>query len=1304
MLKPVEIGYDKRSLYDGAEPTFSESWVAEVKTYTSPISDAFTEFARFGAADIDHSFDFATAMEQAPELEPFAYHLAHARNKDHFDFLSASLQRNQARREVMANTSFLTSIGTAVTNPLNLLFAFPALGVVKGAITGTAKISAAAAAGAKQGFAAGVAFEGIRYPFDPLESGVEALANIGASTAFGGVLGGAIPGGFHFVKHVMPENARRLVPFINRSEDGMKKFEEDHLDDTIKAVDDEADLTEIDIIYTDDAMLDAPVVSRGTRTEAFETDADTVVIYADDGAPTRVEVAERLEDGNIAYIENGQRFVVAKEELTSPFELESIPSPLVRDDGTQPTVQQLLDEEVDEALGLVDLSDRVVTSLKARKGELTRPEDPARPTDVVQTEEIVVNLDRARDDYHTLKFTFPEVEGSTALAKNAFPTFKHYTDFLVYKERRKRNESKRPGESDAAFEDRINTLAMSDGANGWSTKKTTFTDLSPFGSPVFNVLRLSDKDMPQGIKRMLALLTGNNQIALDRNTAGFGTNGVDQQKNRGTVMFRKTMENLQDIWVQDVKGKDGALRVRSIGFSTADWSLAKTSFKDWMEREVAVYLSGMPGKRTPTQKKIEGEIKGLLDDFLDMAQDDGMLLGIENYDVEINRLTDEIAYQQDLVNKFEGDPDKVAQLANAKQLIEELELGPDGLLAMIDAKTTAGGRSNYRWPRYFDVLALRKSEKGDKVYYNELRNMLIEEYSTKPPRKRFNEKTGKTEDYVSDPVKDADETLGNIIRDDNDPSAYIGGVGKGKHLRRRVLNIPDSKLSKFLVKDVTVLGAYADKMGFRMAWKRNFGDKTLEGALNDIRQIAKDAGLSDKRTKQAVQAFYGDYLRATGTHIRNPHSFDNQTAKVLSDYAGIVHLAGSGLTATQDLVNMIGARSLTDMFGMLREMGDLFNNVKDLEGFTEVLSMAPNMIKEQMMADAKTGLQPTLAEKITHFPSKVMFNLPVIGNDLHAITSLTRRIAASMNISDIIKIAYKIADPDQTPTAMELQQAGTLGIEPKVAEYIYSQRNVIEKGKSVYRANTTKWEMDTPEARSAYDTFLTAIDIATDSQIIMAKSFDKPLISDGVAFVRFHPAMEVFGMKADPLMTVNGREYARVQSGILKFPFQFWNYSWGAASSVLGKSFDPTHERRLQHIAVSAAAGYLLLKATKPDWWFENKDTTEIAMRSIDRSGVMSIYGDMAYDAIHMATATGLVDPEDMPVRGKIARPGTSDIYGLAGPAPSLAWNLQSAFKDYLENNTDGNARELSRALPRFVVPGQAALDFSLFHKKFLRD
>ena len=71
MLKPVEIRYDKRSFYDGAEPTFTESYVAEIQTYVAPATDTFMEFAMFGASENDNSFDFATAMQQAPELEPF---------------------------------------------------------------------------------------------------------------------------------------------------------------------------------------------------------------------------------------------------------------------------------------------------------------------------------------------------------------------------------------------------------------------------------------------------------------------------------------------------------------------------------------------------------------------------------------------------------------------------------------------------------------------------------------------------------------------------------------------------------------------------------------------------------------------------------------------------------------------------------------------------------------------------------------------------------------------------------------------------------------------------------------------------------------------------------------------------------------------------------------------------------------------------------------------------------------------------------------------------------------------------------
>ena len=1320
MLKPIQTQYSRDMYSAKGEPTWTESWAAEVKTYAVPITDFTYELSRFGGADYDDSFDFASAVLSRPELNDFAYELAHAKNQKHFDFIADSLQRNAARREVLYNTSFLTSLGVAVFNPLNWVFAFPALGVVKGAITGTQKIRAAAAAGARQGFAGSLALEAMRYPFDPLESEAEVITNVAAGTAFGGAIGGAIPSGFHLFKHVMPEATRRIAPYVGRAEKNLESFEEGRIDSTFNmAAEGEPELN-VDVMYTDD--LAAPVIQR--KQEVKETVIETVVVYDKNGKPVRANVIDRDDKTSaLSYEVDG---VIYRSDEDSPFfttdpvDPNTVPSPLVLDTGVTPMIADLNEFELDQALTYLrdefdsvegeaaELVDRQISAIERMKGERDIDPLPESRTVREETDQVILNIDRIRDDYETLKFTHPEVEGATGLAKNDFRTFEDYHDFIIRKERRKTLEKKGKDETAAEFEDRLNSLAIADGAAGWGIKQTAFTDFHRNGpmkflkSPAFRVL--NDPNMPEGIKRIMALMTGNNKIALNRNTAGFGTNAVDQQAVRGSVRFRQTLERLQDIWISDVKGKSEAFRSRFFGFSEADWVLGRTSFDDWFRRSMEIYIDDVPGPISTSQARVNKEIKYMLDDFLDMAQDDGMLLGIENYDVEISRLKQEIEYKESRIAALSKDPDKAVQLQSARDELNELIDGPDGLRAMEDAKMTSGGKSSYRWPRYFDVLALTKSEKGDKVLYNELRDLLIDEYSRMPPRQRYNPKTKKMEEYISDPIKDADETLSKIIRDENNPEAYIGEGHKGKHLKRRVLNIPDSKLSKFLVKDVSVLGAYADKMGFRMAWKKNFGDKSLRQVLNDIETIGRDSGISDDMIDQARKAFYGDYLRATGTHIQNPHRLDNQIAKIASDYTGIVHLAGSGMTATADLINMISARSLRDMIESRKDLGKLFDNVEDLEGFVEVLSMSPNMIKEQLMADAKTGLKPTLAEKVTHLPSKVMFNLPVIGNDLHAITSATRRIASAYNISDIIKIAFKIADPDQTPTAFELQTAGAMGIDERVAEFIYRQRDVIQKGKSIYYANTKEWDIKDANDRDSYQNFLTAIDIATDGQIIMAKSFDKPLIVDGVTFVRFHPIMKtLFGMEPDPVISRNGRSYARIQSGFLKFPFQFFNYSFGAANSVLGRAFDPQQENRLMHIALSVAYGYLLLKMTKPDWWFEDKDTTEIAMRSVDRSGVAAIYGDLIYDAIHMATATGAVDPEDMPVRGKFAANETKHIFGPVGPAPNLSYDFYVAASDYINDRTTANAREFSKTLPRIVTPF-VTLDFAGFHKKFLNE
>lgn len=1305
MLKPAAISHSSRNVYKSVEPTWTESYTAGLHSYVAPLTDTTMEAALFGAQPYDNSFDFGAAIESNPDMQSYAYELAHAKNSEHFDFLAGSLRRNISRREVLSKTTFLTGLTTELLNPLNLLFAFPALGAVGAAVTGAGRVAAAGRAGLVQGAAAGVALETLRYPFDPLQSAAESGFNIAASTAFGGALGAGIPGAFLFAKDVLPDTTRKIMPFIGRAQNDEARWNRGEVNE----------VEGMPIVEVDN--LTDPAAQRVSRTEEIELDDDSVVVYNAVGNPVRASVI-RSEDGLIQSFDigDGVQRTVGEDEysFTSPYETDKILAPLVRDDGSRPVIADLDDVEIDEAIGFAEDAlqtaeglesfevQRQLTALKVKKEKLKAPQDPPRPKETRQVNEIVINLDKARSDYETQKFTFPEVEGATALAGNDFRSFDDYRDFLAFKQHRL-STTERGKKTDAEFENEINTLALGDlaraGTDGYSTKSTAFNDHHLFKSPVFRAL--SNKMMPQGVKRILSLQTGNNQVALNRNTAGFGVNAVDQQMDRGTVKFRKTLDQLQDIWVRDTKGRDSARIYRGIGTNLEEFIPNKTTFNDWFEQQVDIYLMNDGRTLTKNQKETQAQIKGLLDDFLETAQDDGLLLGIENYEVEIKRIREEIEFQQTIVRQYgEGDPK--AKLAEER--IDELTNGVDGLRAMEDAKRSAQGISHYRWPRYYNVLELRKSFRGDKVYYNELREIIIDEYRKNPIKEYYNDKTQRMEAHVSDPVKDADETLSRIMQDENDPEAYLGIGQKGKHLKRRVLNIPDSKLRKFLVKDVSVLGAYSKKMGFRIAWQRNFGDKTLADIMNDIEVLVNDdpqlKSVSKKKRNdliaQAQKAFYGDYLRHTGTHVRNPHRWDNQVAKVLTDYAGIVHLAGSGVTAVGDLANMITARSFLDMVNAARlDLDVLFKNVEDVEGFVEVLSMSPNMIKEQLMADSKTGLQPTLAEKITHFPTKIWFNMPIIGNDLHAITSLTRRIASAYNVSDIIELASKIASGKRVSNA-DLQRAGTLGLDEKAAKYIYSQREHFEKGKKITMANSKRWDTTTKEGREGYEAFLQAIELATDSQIIMAKAFDKPLIVEGVTFVRYHPLMSVFGMKPDPVISRNGRQYARVQSGFLKFPFQFFNYSFGAASSVLGRALDPAQERRLQHIALSVAMGTALLYFQKGERWFEGRSPMDVAMRSVDRSGVASIYGDLVYDSVHMLTATGAVDPDDMPIRGKY-RTAPKDIYGPIGPAPTLGYDLFDSAIDYMDNKTTQNAKEFSRNLPRIVVPFMT-LDFATLH------
>ena len=1177
VVTPSFIYNPARDFTSGKSTGFADTFVATVKRDFVPIMDATMESYLFSSEKVDPNFNFSAAVSADPFLDHYATHLAHAKNQEHFDFLANSLKENQQRRDQLENAGFFTSLGAEILSPVNLLFAFPAVGIAARASTGLARIAQSGAAGFKAGLYSGVAIEAMRYPFDQLETGTEAALNIGGSAVFGGILGAGVPAAVQLGIKSVPALRNRVPALMEKAESDLKVHD-----------------------------------MRGSS--AY----DTQVKDAGDGDAPNLRIVEE-----------------------------------------------------------------------------SRVDPDGEPISEIA---VYINIEKIGNEYESGSFADPLVSGGRGLPRTAFESQEQYVDFLYNKQNildaeTRELDSDEVAEllSDSDFMDKVNTFAMADTAQGFGLKETAFTKWHMFGSPVFNVLR--DEKMPEGIKRLVAGMTGNNQIAYKRNTAGFGTNAVDQRISFHTAAFRDFAFRVDNHWAQATKDRD-TIKSKTFNASYDDTIFVPNNRNEWFASELSTYIQVRDGaytgaELTKTQKALHKDIKQFFDDYLQLSQDEGMFLGIIHYDNALAKLKQE---KDDI--EIQGESSGFTDALEKRLSILENEIA-----YLKEARRSARNSERYNIPRFYNVLELKK--KGQ--MYNDMVEMLTEEFDRTPMLKTTDD-AGRVVDRDPkdiDARKDAIAVVNKIIQDENMPSSYTGTGGlKGRHLKTRALNMPDSKLEKFLVKDLTVFASYAETQGFNISWKSIYGDKSLDDVLKDIELIGEREGATPAQIAQAKQALTGDYLRSTGAHRGSPHRWDNQIAKVMTSFTNWTRLAGSGVTAFADMANMIAARPFTGMArDMITDFRKLMDVVDDVDTFTEVLSYYPNLVKDQMVGDAKSGIQPSLADKITHYPDKLWFNTPIIGNDLMPITSATRTVAAVYNTSDITKLVLKSFDDPKGVTKAELQQLGELGLNPKVRQNIYKQlkehHQVSDSGR-VFLANTRAWDMTKVEARDALQALGQAIDIATDAHVLMAKNFDKPRIVDGFAYVPFHPAMKVFGMSPDPRASYQGKQYAKVSSGFLKFPFQFLNYSMAATNSVVGRSFDPNKERRLMHVAASVAAGLGLLLYQKEDWWFEDKSYDEIMMRAVDRSGVMGIYGDIIYESVHTAIGFG-ADPDSLPIRGKY-RPTSDKKYDfLLGAAPTQFRDLAIAAKDYIDNNNSKHARALSRQLPWLQIGG-IELDFKDLH------
>jgi hypothetical protein len=189
--------------------------------------------------------------------------------------------------------------------------------------------------------------------------------------------------------------------------------------------------------------------------------------------------------------------------------------------------------------------------------------------------------------------------------------------------------------------------------------------------------------------------------------------------------------------------------------------------------------------------------------------------------------------------------------------------------------------------------------------------------------------------------------------------------------------------------------------------------------------------------------------------------------------------------------------------------------------------------------------------------------------------------------------------------------------------------------------------------------------------------------------------MRAMGIEPDPRASVGKRAdgsfafpVARLESGTMAWPFQFYNFAFAAHRRVLGALIDPAKQHRLSGMMALLGMSYVTLSLKKPDWWFENKDYPELLMRVVDHSGVTGLYSDIFYHALNIASASGMHDPDNSWLKGRYKADGWDTAFGFAGASPNMIREWVMGANDLLNDRTDEGLKKISYNSPVLSLIG----------------
>lgn len=1210
------------------EPTFIEGFKANLKYQWLPITNSTMEYFNFADTPYDESFDW---LKEIQDNEDYFYadELSRAKNKQHYQYIKNDLMAMQANREVFQRSGLGATLVAGVVDPLNIAFFHPVFNTgIKAAWAAKSAFGVAKESG-KIGFLFGMGSEALRAPFDPFNTYAESVVNVAGNTVFAGLLGGGARGVTNKFNKIVANHKAKNNP-----------------DPTINNNNFLAKETIIEGLSKGGRFPDY-VFHRTNRNKDLNKQGLKQGIAQSDVPPQDASM------GDIIYVFRKQDF------------------PIENFSGDVSKIKDYVPAKPVTAFHISELDPKGVTR---------NPNDigPNKKTEVtnINSNENAPPLDvKTVDDTQIIKLLEAD--------------FRINQKFDV------------PLDKDPVME-------------GSSLKELTIDKLS-FMNKLIPSRRLQfgkydGQEAPSIVKDYNMQIGFNGAVSMQ----GRPVQSIDVMQQVYNAKGLEVEQYIDNLYMQELYKVQGTGQIAGIDYLTpfqkAQQKLGKQIETKYFNDATRDYLKKIPSKQEFREEIVELQIlngnpawnKSYFADipeykrkgmeriaqfyryFDELAQDVGVFHTPASVKAALVKLDDRITLLGEKIKKEKDPAAKEIYKLSLKNLLKQKNFY-DGYQQT---------RDNYKWAIYYDKQMLL----NDPAKQKQLENIFADHYLDQGFITRW---TGNSNERLpitslEDAQRAGAEDVSHILSMGDDPMGYSTplGVGKGKHIMMRTTNIPEWKVKDFIVKDLGVLSQYAKNMGFRIEYARKFGDDSIDYIMD---MMEAEMQTSKKYTQRAIanikSDFLSDYERVAGQMTREPNRWDTKFARIGKKFSGVTYLTGAGITAVTETVAMpVLEHGLGNVIkGVFRSLDGNFDkmrlNAKQVQHVGEGLEMYRPIAQDKYLGEMTRPLQMGKIEK----GAEAMENLFYKFNFLSFVTSLGKGIDSSIRIPKFYNQIKNYDNLDQ----FDIDELNRYGITRDLAKRLYENGAWQFTDSDMPLLNIQGWSTKTKADRELKSQMETYLNNGARNTIMHATAFDRPTMADGFVFKKWKPYMAKMGIQPDPRASVGKQAdgsyrypIARIESGVMSYPFQFYNFSFAANQRILRPMFDPNKKHRLSGAIALMGMSYLVLSTRKPDWWFEDKDYSELFMQVVDRSGILGLYSEIAYRGIEASAAFGLHNPDNSWLKGRYNATGWDAAFGMLGATPNMYREWINGAYDLVNDRTEEGLKTISYNAPLLGLLG----------------